>query len=241
MLAIIRKGNGEYYTSLVFGYYSSVSSDDDEYQRYLDSIYNRFYIVLDESKTKLIKQVVYDKNNKYLIPLVLVVDHSTDDWIIDKNENGCVNYLDHSTLLASVEENNISDEVISRCISEDSKVKYQEYHTVETQKDLEDLDWASGNFHDAYIKEFREENDSLYILFDGTWGCQIELWFEGNVSYSTESRDPEKYDPYWSDSTLIMNSGYFILVDGEDTTEDQIGEGYCWFKGNKLKYHIIPD
>ena len=241
MLAIIRKGNGEYYTSLVFGYYSDNASFEDDYQRYLNSIYNRFYLVLDESKTKLIKQVVYDKNNKYLIPLVLVVDHSTDDWIIDKNENGCVNYHDHSTLLASVEENNISDEVISRCISEDSKVKYQEYHTVETQKDLEDLDRASGNFHDAYIKEFKEENDSLYILFDGTWGCQIELWFEGNVSYSTESRDPEKYDPYWSDSTLIMNSGYFILVDGEDTTEDQIGEGYCWFKGNKLKYHIIPD
>ena len=51
MLAIIRKGNGEYYTSLVFGYYSSVSSDDDEYQRYLDSIYNRFYIVLEDRKS----------------------------------------------------------------------------------------------------------------------------------------------------------------------------------------------
>ena len=24
-------------------------------------------------------------------------------------------------------------------------------------------------------------------------------------------------------------------------TEEQIEEGYCWFKGNKLKYHIIPD
>ena len=51
MLAIISKGNGEYYTSHVFGYYSSISSDDYEYQRCLDSIYSRFYIVLDESKT----------------------------------------------------------------------------------------------------------------------------------------------------------------------------------------------
>ena len=75
MLAMIRKGNGEYYTSLVFGYYSYIEPNDDDYQRYLDGIYNRFYIVLDESKTKLIKQVVFDKNNKYLIPLVLVVDH----------------------------------------------------------------------------------------------------------------------------------------------------------------------
>ena len=241
MLAIIRKGNGEYYTSLVFGYYSDKASDDDNYQRYLDSIYNRFYIVLDESKTKLIKQVVFDKNNKYLIPLVLVVHHSTDNWVIDENGNGCVDYLDHSTLLTSVEENSIPDETISRCILDDSKTKYQEYQNVETQDDLENLDWASRNFHDAYIKEFKEENDSLYILFDGTWGCQIELWFDGNVSYSIESRDPKTEDPCWSDSTLIMKDGYFILVDCEDTAEDQIGEGYCWFKGNKLKYHIIPD
>lgn len=59
----------------------------------------------------------------------------------------------------------------------------------------------------------------LYVLFDGTWGCKIELWFEGNVSYSTESRNPEEYDPYRSGSTLIMSNGYFILVDDENMTE----------------------
>lgn len=239
MIAIIRKGNGQYYTSLVFGYYSVKSSSDDDYQKYLDSIYNRFYIVLDENKTKLIKQAVYDRKNKYLEPLILIVDHTTNNWIIDENDNGCVNYLDNSTLLASVEESSISSEMISRCILEDSKIVYQEYQTVKTQKDLENLDWASRGFHDAYIKEFKEGNDSLYVLFDGTWGCQIELWFEGNVSYSTESRNPEEYDPYWGGSTLIMSNGYFILVDDENMTEKKIGKGYCWFKGNKLKYHII--
>lgn len=241
MIAIIRKGNGQYYTSLVFGYYSVSSSIDDDYQKYLDSIYNQFYIVLDESKTKLVKQVVFDRNNKYLEPLVLIVEHKTDDWNIDENDNGCVNYLDNSTLLTSVEKSSIPSEMISRCVLEDSKTVYQEYQTVKTQRNLENLDWASGGFHDAYIKDFKEENDSLYVLFDGTWGCQIELWFEGNVSYSTESRNPEEYDPCWSDSTLIMRNDYFILVDDENMTEEKIGKGYCWFKGNKLKYHIIPD
>ena len=241
MLALIRKGNGQYYTSLVFGYYSVSSSIDDDYQKYLDSIYNQFYIVLDESKTKLIKRAVFDRKNKSLEPLILIVDHTTDDWNIDENDNGCVNYLDNSILLTSVEEGSIPNKTISRCILEDSKIVYQEYQTVKTQKDLENLDWASRGFHDAYIKEFKEENDSLYILFDGTWGCKIELWFEGNISYSTESRDPEEYDPCWSDSTLLMSNGYVILVDDENMTEDDIGKGFCWFKGNKLKYHIIPD
>ena len=241
VLAIIRKGNGQYYTSLVFGYYSVSSSIDDDYQKYLDSIYNQFYIVLDESKTKLIKQAVFDRKNKHLEPLILIVDHATDDWNIDQNNNGCVNYLDWSSLLTAVEGNSISSEMLSRCVIEDSKIEYQEYQTVKTQKDLENLDRASRGFHDAYIKDFKEENDSLYILFDGTWGCKIELWFEGNVSYSTESRDPEEYDPYWFDSTLIMSNGYFILVDEGNMTEEKIDKGYCWFKGNKLKYHIIPN
>ena len=36
MLAIIRKGNGEYYTSLVFGYYSDNTSFEDDHQRYAE-------------------------------------------------------------------------------------------------------------------------------------------------------------------------------------------------------------
>lgn len=241
MHAIIRKGNGEYYTSLVFGYYSVQSSTDDDYQRYLDSVYNRFYIVLDESKTKLIKQVVFDRKNKYLDPLVLVVDHSTEDWNIDENNNGCVSFLDYATLLSSVEDGSIPTEMTLRCVLEDSKTAYQAYQTVLTQNDIDNLDWASGGFHDAYIKDFKEENDSLYVLFDGTWGCQIELWFEGNVSYSIERCYPDVDDPYWFSSTLICNNGFFILVDEKDMTEEKIEKGYCWLKGRKLKYHIIPN
>ena len=44
MHAIIRKGNGEYYTSAMFGYYSDKKS---EYN------YGAYYIVLDETKEHL--------------------------------------------------------------------------------------------------------------------------------------------------------------------------------------------
>ena len=44
MYAIIREGDGNFYTSLVFGYYKS--SDDSDYK-------NRFWIVLNKSKTAL--------------------------------------------------------------------------------------------------------------------------------------------------------------------------------------------
>lgn len=240
MYAIMKKGNGEYYTSLVFGYYNTSKHENGcEYSS--NDFYNRHYIVLNEKKDKLINQVQFDRNNRYLVPLILIVDPTHDDWVTDKNENGCVNFLPNESLLQFVDTDSVPFELLARCIEEDSKIQYSEYKTVKNSDDAYKLWYAAGGFHDAYIKELKKDKDSLYVLFDGTWGCQIELWFDGDVSYSTESRDPKYYDPYWGDSTLICNNGCFILVDEEDMTEEKIGNGYCWFKGCNLKYHIIPD
>nr|DAV24372.1 MAG TPA: hypothetical protein [Caudoviricetes sp.] len=45
--AIVKQENGQSYTSMVFGYYCPVQSRDG-YDRYLESIHNQFYIVLDK-------------------------------------------------------------------------------------------------------------------------------------------------------------------------------------------------
>ncbi len=50
MHAIVRKGNGEFYTSAVFGYYSDNKS---EYK------YGAYYIILDEDKEHLVKKEVF--------------------------------------------------------------------------------------------------------------------------------------------------------------------------------------
>lgn len=45
MYAIIKQANGQSYTSMVFGYYCPVQSQDG-YDRYLESIHNQFYITM---------------------------------------------------------------------------------------------------------------------------------------------------------------------------------------------------
>lgn len=45
MYAIIKQENGKSYTSTVFGYYRPVQSQDN-YERYLESVHNQFYIVM---------------------------------------------------------------------------------------------------------------------------------------------------------------------------------------------------
>ena len=240
MYAIIRTGSGNYYTSVVFGYYENITSEND-YQKYMESIYNRYYIVLNDSKTKLVKQFVYDRANKYLTPLVLITDADTSDWNIDEKECGALRILPKELLLEMVEDDTVPGVMLQQCIEFDAAVKYSEYHNVETDTDIKNLKWASGGFHDAYIEKLEHHEDEIYILFDGTWGCKIEVWFDGDVSFCVESRNSKEYDPYWYDSAVIMQDGFVYLVDGENLTVDDINDSYCWFKGRRMKYRIIPD
>lgn len=118
---------------------------------------------------------------------------------------------------------------------------YDEYREIKTEKDIEDFDWATGNFHDAYIKEQKIlEGGELYLRFSGIWGCQVEIWFWDDLEYCSESRNPEYNDPYWSCSTLELKNGYVYFVDGEIDMKE-ITDGYCWFKARHMKYHIIPN
>lgn len=120
---------------------------------------------------------------------------------------------------------------------------------IQANKDVVDLEWASGNFHDAFIiKEELQDDGTLYLRFDGIWGCQIEVWFWGDLKYDTSIIHSEEVIPYWIDSTLILQDGfvYFIgdYVDSEeieDITEGKIRAECCYFKARHMKYRIIPD
>lgn len=238
MYAIVRNGKGLFYTSAVFGYFCEVTATDD-YKRYLESIHNQFYLVLDEKKEHLIKKFVFPKENKYLDPQILILDADQTEWTLTSDGHGCmsflngVNFLEDSFLLSS--------EQISRCSEIDSQHTYHEFQDVSSANDINNFDCVSGNLHDAHIQKCEKNNDEIYVLFDGVWGCQIEMWFSGDVDYCVESRNPEIDDPTWYGSTLIYEDGYFYLIDDEDMKVADITNAYCWFKGQHLKYRVIPN
>lgn len=72
MYAMIRLGKGQYYTSMVFGYYRSSLPHDYAHQ---------FWVVLNQEKTELILQPVFLRNEKYFSPLVLITDADESNWI----------------------------------------------------------------------------------------------------------------------------------------------------------------
>lgn len=241
MQAIIRQGEGRYYVSTVFGYYQDVKSNDD-YQRYLESIHSPYYVVWNESHEKLVKCFAMQPNTKHLIPLVLVIDSDQSGWSVDDKGIGGLEFLPRSLADSLIEQGKLPDDIFEKCLAADGDYAYEPYKEIKSEKDIEDLQCASGYFHDARIVEEKLQDDGkLYLLFDGVWGCSIEMWFWGDLEYDTSSRDPEEYDPFWYDSTIILQDGFIFFVDDDDMTVDKITKDCCYFKARHMKYHIIPD
>lgn len=239
MHGLVRLKGGKYYDTEIFGYFCPISSADD-YERYHQRIYNQYYLVLNEDKSALCRQYVFDSGIKYLDPAVLIVDDDRSRWVIDENGNGCIDFL--SELPPDAIEDRLTSEQLAHCIELDASYHYEAYTLVETATDIDNLMAVSGGFHDAYIKMFEVQTDgALYVLFDGVWGCKIEIWFTGDVSYSIESRDPDYEDPDWFEATVILQDGYIYLVDDEVKKVEDIGNWNCWFKARKMKYHVIPN
>lgn len=241
MHAIIRMGEGKYYVSSVFGYYNDVESDDD-YQRYLERIHTPYYVVFNEDKTKLIKWLNMQPDTKYLIKQVLVIDSDVSGWNVNEEDGtGGVDFLPRELADRTITEGIVPDDIMRQCKEIEKSYTYEEYREIKTQKDIEDFDCATGNFHDACIEEQKIlDGGELYLRFTGIWGCKVELWFWDDLEYCTESRNRENWDSYWSCSSLQLNNGYVYFVD-EELEVDEITDEYCWFKARHMKYHIIPD
>lgn len=237
MYAIIKQ-NGRTYTSMVFGYYCPINSQDD-YERYLESIYNQFYIVLNEEKTHLQKLYIFPSNEKRLNPQILITDGNQNDWALDADNHGCSDII--AVINIDTIETDIPEDVLQKCIKLDSEYQYNEYPKITNQNDIDNLMWTAGGFHDAHIKKLEAKDDgALYLLFDGVWGCEIEMWFEGDVSFCTESRNPDYYDPYWFESSMVIENGFIYFYDSDYIRPEELTDGYCWFKARKIKYHVIP-
>lgn len=241
MHAIINQGNGKYYVSAVFGFYRDITATDD-FERYIQSIHNTYWIVWDSEKRRLIKWLNNAPSDKYIITQIIIVDSEQDNWIKNDSGEGCVDFLSKELLDSFLDKENQPEDILDKCRKMDSDYKYNDTRDIKTQKDIEDLYQASGGFHDAYIShEELLEDGTLYIIIDDTWACKFEIWFSGDLEYNISRRDLEEDDPYWYDSTILLQDGFVYLIDDSDMTVEEITPGLCYFKARNMKYRIIPD
>ena len=241
MHAMVCQGNGKYYISAVFGYFRDITATDD-YEKYIQSIYNPYWIVWDEEKKRLIKWLNMVPNDKYINPQILIIDSEQKNWNMDDDGVGCVDFLSRDLLDSFLDKEQQPEDILEKCRLMDAGYIYEEIQEIKGQNDIENLYWASGYFHDAYIaKEELQQDGTLYLKFEGCWGCEIEIWLWGELEYDTSSKNSDCYDNYWYSSTILQENGFIYFVDDNNMTVDKIGKGYCYFKARHMKYRIIPD
>lgn len=238
---MVCQGNGKYYISAVFGYFRDITATD-EYEKYIQSIYNPYWIVWDEEKKRLIKWLNMVSNDKYINPQILIIDSEQKNWNMDDDGVGCVDFLSRDLLDSFLDKEQQPEDILEKCRLMDAGYIYEEIQEIKGQNDIENLYWASGYFHDAYIaKEELQQDGTLYLKFEGCWGCEIEIWLWGELEYDTSSKNSDCYDQYWYSSTILQEDGFIYFVDDNNMTVDKIGKGYCYFKARHMKYRIIPD
>lgn len=238
---MVCQGNGKYYISAVFGYFRDITATD-EYEKYIQSIYNPYWIVWDEEKKRLIKWLNMVPNDKYINPQILIIDSEQKNWNMDDDGVGCVDFLSRDLLDSFLDKEQQPEDILEKCRLMDAGYIYEEIQEIKGQNDIENLYCASGYFHDAYIaKEELQQDGTLYLKFEGSWGCEIEIWLWGELEYDTSSKNSDCYDHYWYSSTILQEDGFIYFVDDNNMTVDKIGKGYCYFKARHMKYRIIPD
>lgn len=227
MYALIRRGNGKYYGSPIFGCYNDVKSDD-RWKRYDERLETSYYVLFNPERTRLIKQLEFQQNTRYIIQLVLIVDSDKTDWIQNEDGTGGMKFLPRDIADEAIKSGVTLPDILKKCQKYDEGFIYNEYPEIHTEKDIENLDVASGWFHDGRIKEHKIlEDGSLYLYFDGTWGCHIEIWLWGELDYNLGCREPDSgYDPYWGGSTILLQDGFIWFIDDDDMKVEDISEGY---------------
>ena len=168
MHAIVCQENGKYYVSAVFGYFKDITATD-EYEKYLQSIHNPYWIVWDEEKKRLIRWLEMVPNIRYIIPQVLIVDSECENWNMNDDGEGCVDFLSRALLDSFLDNEQQPEDILKKCRQMDDGYTYEEIQEIKDQKDIDDLNRASGGFHDARIAEKELQQDgTLYLRFDGT-------------------------------------------------------------------------
>ena len=116
---------------------------------------------------------------EYLIKQVLIIDSDESRWIINEQDGtGGVEFLSKELANKIISEGVVLDDIMRQCIKIEESYTYEEYREIKTKKDIEDFDWAIGNFHDACIEEQKIlDSGEMYLRFAEYGDAKLKYGF----------------------------------------------------------------
>ncbi len=228
MYALLRNQDGTHYGSVVFGLSHDVPQKP----------YGDFCLVLNQEKTVLVKKYAFQQETGLDLKVV-ITDGDKTGWIRENEYKEIQAFLKGADL--SQAEISLPRELLERCIQMDREYVYQEYPEIRCEKDIDDLMWASGCFHDGEVAACTRQGEDLYVLFTGIWGCKIEMWFEGDADYCLDTENIGTWAaPYFLDSSFFREGDYYYLAEDEKQSSKDFTPEDRWFRGKRVRYHVIP-
>lgn len=127
-----------------------------------------------------------------------------------------------------------------------SLIKDNEWHCIKDIKDLNDLDAAALNFHDAFVENIVNDNNKTTIDFHA-WDCNIILELTGGIESNLYfgCGDTLTDDDYWdgiTGSNVFFEDGYIYWVNSYiiKNSRDIFKEGHDrYFKARNVRWKII--
>ena len=237
MHAIIRLGNGQYYTSAVFGRYPDESSSDNR----------DLLIVFNQAKDRLIAlpELEFTKDG-FISRKVIIFDTHDSSWRYSygKRHYGGVAYLSKKDCLSLIEkfDKGLKNTPIpEKCFTDDQAIKLERWNRIRTDYDIKNLLSIANSFHDGYVAECQRDRKTgnIRVLFQGTWGTDVELIFQGEAS--CHLHDPNEYEPWWYDCTLARHRSKLYLIDSSEANPEdfETWDTDC-FCAKEIYYHVIP-
>ncbi len=227
MKAIVKKKDKTWYVSTVF-------ADCDDGNHEYD--FTRYFVILNEDKTQLTVQRVFEQPHKNLEPVVIPLDNDHTDWVFSDKWHGYYKLMEG---LRFDELALVPPQILKECIRIDAETTYNPYPEIHTRKDVEDLETMIGSFHDSHVKTIEQKEDTIYVVLDGLWGLELEMWFSGHAGYNLGDEEDRQYY-YWQSGDIYEKDGAYYLADTDYLENlEKINKCY-WIKGDHVKYHIVP-
>lgn len=169
-------------------------------------------IVFDELYSKLIIVDIYERDRTRL----LFLNFNYDNFEI--NTANFKSYWNYKDIFKIIKKNKYSLEMFEEAKRILSECNFDDIVSIESKFDIEALEYNTGSFHDAYILGMTQNNDTLEIFINTTWGSFVILKCEGIIENTLKIGDVF----FHCDMRINENGEIEFSFDSENDSNERI-------------------
>ena len=169
-------------------------------------------IVFDELYSKLIVVDIYERHR----PRLLFLNFNYDNFAI--NTANFKSYWNYKDIFKIIKKNKYSLEMFEEAKRILSECNFDDIVSIESKFDIEALEYNTGSFHDAYILGMTQNNDTLEIFINSTWGSFVILKCEGIIENTLKIGDVF----FYCDMRINENGEIEFSFDSENDSNERI-------------------